>query len=502
MSVFKYAFVWNCICILIIIINPTTSISNELSECLITGPGIIPHRVVLPARYFFIQSTGRCNISQAELVVELKGKSEHGPCRVWTQILDRHDGSFIVRYKMFQYCDDMEIHVTWKGHHLAESPYTYKGRIYAEACDCPLDSIDEMIADYQCSADVAQIDNDISRFHNVDFSQVLSEAIKRFSHAGSYSFCHYVVLNNKVHRRCYGQHVGFNMFMDNILLSLSRKAVLPDMEFLINLGDWPLVKKNVEPIIPIFSWCGSSETADIVMPTYDITEASLECMGRVTLDMLSVQSNPEIRWENKQDKAFWRGRDSRRERLNLVKLSRRHPELINASLTNFFFFRDEEKTYGPKEDHISFFKFFDYKYQLNIDGTVAAYRFPYLLAGDAVVFKQDSEYYEHFYSDLKPRVHYIPIKADLSDLVEVIKWAKTHDEEVRQIGANGRQYARSHLLPKDIICYHATLFKKWSQKLKNPVRVLDQMTLVKPSNSTDKRLGSCQCLKEVTHMEL
>lgn len=44
----------------------------------------------------------RCNISQAELVVELKGTSEHGPCRVWTQILDRHDGSFIVRYKMFQ----------------------------------------------------------------------------------------------------------------------------------------------------------------------------------------------------------------------------------------------------------------------------------------------------------------------------------------------------------------------------------------------------------------
>lgn len=164
---------------------------------------------------------------------------------------------------------------------------------------------------------------------------------------------------------------------------------------------------------------------------------------------------------------------------------------------------------------------------MNIDGTVAAYRFPYLLAGDAVVFKQDSGYYEHFYSDLTPGVHYIPIKADLSDLIEVIKWAQTHDEDVRQIGANGRQYARNHLLPKDIICYHATLFKvwfssantilsliseltlssfillqKWSQKLKNPVRVLDQMTLVKPSNSTDKRLGSCDCWKKLTHLEL
>ena len=102
---------------------------------------------------------------------------------------------------------------------------------------------------------------------------------------------------------------------------------------------------------------------------------------------------------------------------------------------------------------------FQYKYQLNIDGTVAAYRFPYLLAGDAVVFKQDSEYYEHFYSDLKPGVHYVPIKADLSDLVKKIQWAKSHDQEVRKIGINGRQYAVNHLLPKDVICYHAILFK-------------------------------------------
>lgn len=73
---------------------------------------------------------------------------------------------------------------------------------------------------------------------------------------------------------------------------------------------------------------------------------------------------------------------------------------------------------------------FKYKYQLNIDGTVAAYRLPYLLAGNSVVFKQDSTYYEHFYSELKPFVHYIPIKRDLSDLVDKIKWAINNDEKV------------------------------------------------------------------------
>lgn len=69
------------------------------------------------------------------------------------------------------------------------------------------------------------------------------------------------------------------MFMDNILLSISRKAILSDTEFFVNLGDWPLVDKTSK-LYPIFSWCGSSDTYDIVMPTYDIAESSLQNMGR------------------------------------------------------------------------------------------------------------------------------------------------------------------------------------------------------------------------------
>lgn len=83
--------------------------------------------------------------------------------------------------------------------------------------------------------------------------------------------------------------------------------------------------------------------------------------------------------------------------------------------------------------HIDLFLFHvdhQYKYQINIDGTVAAYRLPYLLAGDSVVLKQDSGYYEHFYNELRPWEHYIPVRADLGDLLEKIQWARDHDEEV------------------------------------------------------------------------
>ena len=41
----------------------------------------------------------------------------------------------------------------------------------------------------------------------------------------------------------------------------------------MNLGDWPLEKRKIEEgPTPLFSWCGSPETLDIVMPTWDMVK--------------------------------------------------------------------------------------------------------------------------------------------------------------------------------------------------------------------------------------
>lgn len=66
--------------------------------------------------------------------------------------------------------------------------------------------------------------------------------------------------------------------------------MLPDVEFYINVGDWPLETRTVG-VLPILSWCGSTDTRDIVLPTYDVTHSTLETMRGVTNDLLSVQGN-------------------------------------------------------------------------------------------------------------------------------------------------------------------------------------------------------------------
>ncbi|CAF4512686.1 unnamed protein product, partial [Didymodactylos carnosus] len=99
------------------------------------------------------------------------------------------------------------------------------------------------------------------------------------------------------------------------------------------------------------------------------------------------------------------------------------------------------------------------KYQISIDGTVTAYRYPYLLTGSSLILKQDSSYYEHYYADLIPYKHYISIKKDLSDLLEKLKWARENDEEVQRIIKRAQRFSQKHSLPNHILCYHMKIFQ-------------------------------------------
>ena len=82
--------------------------------------------------------------------------------------------------------------------------------------------------------------------------------------------------------------------------------------------------------------------------------------GRVSLTTLSVQRTRGDPWEEREPRAFFRGRDSNRERLDLVRLHRNNTQLFNVALTNWFFFKDEysEEVYGPKEKNVGFHEFF------------------------------------------------------------------------------------------------------------------------------------------------
>ncbi len=87
---------------------------------------------------------------------------------------------------------------------------------------------------------------------------------------------------------------------------------------------------------------------------------------RQTLDVFSIQSNKSPKFAEKISKAFWRGRDSNRARLDLVLISKRNPDLVDAALTNVFFFDKREKMekYLPIVNHTNFYDFFQVIYDM------------------------------------------------------------------------------------------------------------------------------------------
>jgi len=472
-------------------------LSEEASpaNCFIWGPGLVS-KANLPVRYFYIQARDQSNnLITHDLgkdYFQIKVENPYGGIRVrvWKQLLNLHNGTYIARYRCYGYAGPLKVSVTLNEKHVADSPYLIEN-MSSDDCNCP-ERLEEWMNALQCPKSFPQIKIDLQPHKDIYLQGLRDRMVKRFPR---HSFCHYIIKNNEIYRECFGQTTDFKIFVDEVLLSITKKTVLPDVELYWNLGDWPLEHKTKNPL-PMISWCGSQSTSDIILPTYDLTGSVLNMMGRVSLDIFSVQANDAPKWENKKEVGFFRGRDSRKERLDLCEISLKYPDLVDSAITNYFFFKMDEQKYGKKVKHISFFDFFKNKYQLNIDGTVAAYRLPYLMLADSLVFKQNSHYYEHFYRQLKPNVHYIPIDSNLSNVVDKIKWAKENDAEARKVQSSGQKKVRELLTPVNIFCYHAILFKELAKRQHGNVTVLENMEKV----AHKENKPNCNCEKHIRNI--
>ena len=56
-------------------------------------------------------------------------------------------------------------------------------------------------------------------------------------------------------------------------------------------------------------------------------------------------------------------------------------------------------------------------------------------------------------------VHYVPVRRDLSDLKEKVRWLQEHDEEAERIGLNAAAWARDALSPAAIDAYTEALIR-------------------------------------------
>jgi len=84
------------------------------------------------------------------------------------------------------------------------------------------------------------------------------------------------------------------------------------------------------------------------------------------------------------------------------------------------------------------------KFAIDIDGNSNAWSnlFTRLIAGCCVIkVASPLGYRQWYYGELEPGRHFVPVRADLSDLAERIEWCRVHDRECAQIAGEGRRFA-------------------------------------------------------------
>ena len=98
---------------------------------------------------------------------------------------------------------------------------------------------------------------------------------------------------------------------------------------------------------------------------------------------------------------------------------------------------------GLNAPYISVHDMVNYKFLIDIDGNANSWNFIQRLRMGCCILKVDSPWIQWFDKRLAPWVHYVPVKADLSDLHERAEWCLAHDRKAAQIAENGRRLGLS-----------------------------------------------------------
>ncbi|XP_012274696.1 O-glucosyltransferase rumi homolog [Orussus abietinus] len=250
---------------------------------------------------------------------------------------------------------------------------------------------------------------------------------------------------------------------------------LPDMDLVINTRDYPQTNQHFGEPLPIFSFSKTSQYFDIMYPTWSFWEGGPAIalyprgLGRWDLHRKSLNAASEnLPWPQKKAKAFFRGSRTSSERDNLILLSRKEPDLVDAQYTKNQAWKSDNDTLhvppaleAPLESHC------EYKYLFNYRGVAASFRHKHLFLCRSLVFHVGDEWLEFYYTLMKPWIHYIPVpkNASQSELRELIKFARDNDEISEKIANKGRDFIWQNLTMSNVIAYWRILLKRYSKLL-------------------------------------
>ena len=275
--------------------------------------------------------------------------------------------------------------------------------------------------------------------------------------------------------------------LQDMLKTTQSLVPLPDVEFLANLWDHPKVpQQNVEAVFAMYV---DDAHNDIPVPSAHAWDVERHAYPQPHTELKGSGGGNCPPFSQRKPRLFFRGggctgpTEAYRawswrfyNRKRIARLSHAHPDLLDAGILDWCGSRkvsklefpwdkqmvEEMRREAPTVGRVPWAKACHYRYVLNLDGNAAASRLASLFHSGSAVFLPDSPFYEWFYPLLRPWVHYVPVGRQLDDVLDRVRWANAHPDEVAAIARRGAAFAKQHLHTHTVACYWWQLLTEWA----------------------------------------
>ncbi|MEP6956335.1 MAG: glycosyl transferase family 90 [Chthoniobacterales bacterium] len=165
------------------------------------------------------------------------------------------------------------------------------------------------------------------------------------------------------------------------------------------------------------------------------------------------------KWEERSPRVFWRGSSVGQKHHPILEMPRARLCLLGQRMGDewgdiglaeiFHVSEADAKELRRRElvkQKVKWRELNNYRFHIDIDGHASSYSglFRKLLSGGLVLKVQSPEgCRQWYYDDLVPGVNFVPVRSDLSDLVETVSYYREHPRLAKKIAARGRELALS-----------------------------------------------------------
>ncbi|KAG2436878.1 hypothetical protein HXX76_006398 [Chlamydomonas incerta] len=277
------------------------------------------------------------------------------------------------------------------------------------------------------------------------------------------------------------------------LYEVSQVYKLPDVEFAYWHDDNPPAETVLRPTAenptasawpfpphdapPVLAWATFPGNAALVVPYSGAFRCPKDSFDALLDQVPHMNANPP--WEQREKIGFGRwnifcawyyG--------NHVKTSDGQPVPCPRDYINDLYYNHTDKLLtvalnrplagsGQPAQQVPLLEQNKYRYIVSTDGWSISSKFDkYLLLG-SLVLKAEGFVYGWYYPALKAWEHYVPFMVkNKDDVLEMVDWARAHDEEARKIAQAGQAFALKHLARKTRLCYIYKLIKELAKHMK------------------------------------